>query len=224
MLTRLLISYSPNCTILVMNATERNHNSRRVGIVLFDEVEVLDFCGPFEVFAATGGRRGSMPFKVFTVSEERRSIKTRGGLTVNPDFDFEACPQPEILIVPGGIGTRREMNNERMLAWLRRQAESAELVLSVCSGALVLANAGLLDGLRATTHHGAIGELQTLGSEITIDAQSRFIDNGKVIVSAGIAAGIDMSLHVVERLLGKEDALETATYMEYNWDCDLCRT
>ena len=193
---------------------------RRVCIVIFDEVEVLDFCGPFEVFSVTGGRQGLTPFDVCTVSEEMKVIKTRGGLSVNPGHTFESCPRPDIILVPGGMGTRREMNNPKMLQWLRRHAKSAELVLSVCSGALVLAKAGLLNGLKATTHHDALDELRAIHPDIGVDGQRRFIDNGRVIVSAGISAGIDMSLHVVARLLGREQALETARYMEYKWNSE----
>ena len=191
--------------------------NRRVCIVIFDEVEVLDFCGPFEVFSVTGGRDGLTPFEVCTVAEENRPIKARGGLSVNPAYSFENCPQPDILLMPGGMGTRREMNNPAMLQWLRCRAEGAELILSVCSGALVLAKAGLLNGLNATTHHGALGELRAIDPDIAVDGEQRFIDNGRVIVSAGISAGIDMSLHVVARLLGYGAAIETARYMEYEW-------
>ena len=191
---------------------------RTVCIVLFDEVEVLDFCGPFEVFSVTGGRQGLTPFEVCTVSEKGKQITARGGLSVNPSYSFQNCPHPEILLIPGGMGTRREMNNPKMLRWVRARAKSAELILSVCSGALVLGKAELLNGLRATTHHGALDELRAIHPDIAVDGHKRFIDNGRVIVSAGVSAGIDMSLHVVSRLLGKEQAIETARYMEYRWD------
>jgi transcriptional regulator GlxA family with amidase domain len=188
---------------------------RRVCIVIFDEVEVLDFCGPFEVFSVTGGRQGLTPFEVCTVAEKDKPVKARGGLSVNPAHTFETCPRPDILLIPGGMGTRREMNNPRMLQWLKSQAEDADLILSVCSGALVLAKAGLLNGLKATTHHAALDELRAIHPDIAVDGKKRFIDNGRVIVSAGISAGIDMSLEVVARLLGREQAIETARYMEY---------
>ena len=193
------------------------NQKRRVCIVIFDEVEVLDFCGPLEVFSVTGGRQGLTPFEVCTLAQENRAIRARGGLSVNPAYTFDNCPRPDILLIPGGFGTRREMNNPLMLQWLRRNAEGAELILSVCSGALVLAKAGLLNGLSATTHHSALEELRAIDSNIEIDGQKRFVDNGRVVVSAGISAGIDMSLHVVARLLGEAQALETARYMEYDW-------
>lgn len=194
----------------------RISRSRRVAIVIFDEVEVLDFCGPFEVFSVTGGRQNEKPFQVVTVAERLKPIIARGGLSINPTHDFDGCPEVDIVVVPGGMGTRREMNNPRMIEWLTKRAGKAELVLSVCSGALVLAKAGLLEGMTATTHHGALEELRRISPSIDIDCSQRFIDNGRVIVSAGISAGIDMSLHVVARLLGGEQALETARYMEYS--------
>ena len=191
---------------------------RHVCIVIFDDVEVLDFCGPFEVFTVTGGREGLTPFVVSTVAETRQTITARGGLRVEPAHSFENCPSPDILVVPGGLGTRREMNNPGMLSWLQENAERSELTLSVCSGALLLGKAGLLEGLTTTTHHAALDELRAISPRIKVDATKRFIDNSRIIVAAGISAGMDMSLHVVARLLGHEQAAETARYMEYAWD------
>ena len=191
---------------------------RQVCILIFDDVEVLDFCGPFEVFTVTGGREGLTPFVVSTVAETRQTITARGGLRVEPEHSFENCPSPDILVVPGGIGTRREMNNPGVLGWLQENAQRADLMLSVCSGALLLAKAGLLEGLTATTHHGALDELRAISPGIKVDVTKRLIDNSRVIVAAGISAGIDMSLHVVARLMGHEQASETARYMEYAWD------
>ena len=193
---------------------------RHVCIVIFDDVEVLDFCGPFEVFTVTGGREGLSPFVVLTVAETRQTITARGGLRVKPEHSFEDCPKADIVVVPGGMGTRREMNNPRMLNWLQEISKKTELMLSVCSGALLLAKAGLLEGLTATTHHGALDELRAISPGIKVDDTKRFIDNSRVIVAAGISAGIDMSLHVVARLLGHEQAAETARYMEYAWDSE----
>lgn len=194
------------------------NQKHRLCIVIFDEVEVLDFCGPFEVFSVTGGRQGLAPFEVCTVAEAERPVKTRGGLIVNAGYSFANCPPVDILLVPGGPGTRRELDNHRMLGWIKDRAEQAHLILSVCSGALLLAKAGLLDGLTATTHHGAIDELRAIEPSLKVDGTRRFVDNGRVIAAAGISAGIDMSLHVVGRLLGRDQALETAAYMEYDWN------
>jgi transcriptional regulator GlxA family with amidase domain len=190
---------------------------REVAILIFDDVEVLDFCGPFEVFSVTGVLEPPPPFSVNTVAESRNPITARNGLSVNPRYTLENCPAPDILIIPGGLGTRREMHNNVLTGWIARRAEKAELVLSVCTGALLLAKADLLDGLEATTHHGAVDLLRETAPRTRINPQKRFIDNGKVIVSAGISAGIDMSLYVVARLLGENEALKTARYMEYDW-------
>src|SRR5579885_372208 len=127
--------------------------TRNVAILIFDEVEVLDFCGPFEVFGVTGVRdQGERPFHVYTVAEKAGPVLARNGLSVNPGFTFANCPPPDILLVPGGRGTRREIHNEALVNWVRAQAGRVELLLSVCTGALILAQAGLLDGLSATTH------------------------------------------------------------------------
>ena len=196
-----------------------NH-SRNVAILIFDEVEVLDFCGPFEVFSVTGRRDNSNPFNVYTVAEKGQPILAQNHLSVNPSYTIQDCPQPDILVVPGGLGTRKEMHNSILIDWIRSSSQKAELILSVCTGALLLAKAGLLEGLAATTHHGAIELLKEVASHTTIQANKRIIDNGRIIVSAGISAGIDMSLYVVAKLLGKERALETAQYMEYDWNPD----
>jgi transcriptional regulator GlxA family with amidase domain len=189
-----------------------------VAILLFDEVEVLDFCGPFEVFSVADAYNPVRPFNVYTVAE-KTPILARNGLSVNPSYllDEPACPDPDLLVVPGGRGTRQAMQHERLLAWIREQARQAHLTLSVCTGALLLARAGLLDGLAATTHHSAFEELRAVAPHTTILPDRRIVDNGTVIVSAGISAGIDMALHVVARLHGLEMARQTAAYMEYDW-------
>ncbi|NUM79518.1 DJ-1/PfpI family protein [bacterium] len=193
---------------------------RNVAVLIFDEVEVLDFCGPFEVFSVTGKRDNSDPFNVYTVAQHHQLILARNALCVKSHFDFNNCPTPDILVVPGGFGTRKEMNNPVLIEWIREVNKKAELMLSVCTGALILAKAGLLDGLSATTHHGAVDLLKEVAPKTHVDASKRFIDNGRVILSAGISAGLDMSLHVVAKLLGKAQAIETAQYMEYRWETD----
>jgi transcriptional regulator GlxA family with amidase domain len=190
---------------------------RNVAILIFDDVEVLDFCGPFEVFSVTGRQKSQTPFKVHTIAEKRGPILARNQLSVNPHHALSDCPTADILVVPGGWGTRQQMNNPPLISWIRETALKAELVLSVCTGALLLAKAGLLEGLTATTHHGALDLLRQTAPRTAVVADRRFVDNGKIILSAGISAGIDMSLHVVARLLGTEEAVATAKYMEYEW-------
>src|SRR5262245_41128378 len=136
------------------------NRTRILAIMIFDEVEVLDFCGPFEVFSVSNRFTDPPSFKVVTVAEKAGPILARGGLSVNPHHHLADCLPPDILLIPGGQGTRKEMHNQPLIAWIKQAASKAELVLSVCTGALLLAKAGLLDRLEATTHHGAIDLLR----------------------------------------------------------------
>lgn len=190
-------------------------HKRKVAILMFDEVEVLDFAGPFEVFGVTR-INGEAQFHVFTVAATSAPVTARNGLKILPEYEFANCPLPDLLVVPGGNGTRSVMRDEHILNWVRAQAIPAELVLSVCTGALVIGAAGVLNGLKATTYHTAFDELRLAAPEAEVIEGQRWIDNGRVITSAGVSAGIDMSLYVVGRLLGEEVAQQTAAYMEYN--------
>jgi transcriptional regulator GlxA family with amidase domain len=199
-----------------MQSTERRM-TRRVAVLLFDNVEVMDFAGPFEVFGVSGQREGKNLFDVYTVARESKPVMARNNLSVNPDYSFRDCPKPDILVVPGGFGTRREKHNPSVLEFIKQQTEQAERVLSVCSGALLLAKAGLLDGLHATTHRGALAELRGDAPTAIVLDTARVVDNRKIVLSAGISAGIDAALYLVADLHGLEQAAETAVYMEYDW-------
>jgi transcriptional regulator GlxA family with amidase domain len=188
---------------------------KNVAILIFDDVEVLDFAGPFEVFALTDELQNHEPFHTFTLALQPGSVRARNGLKIVPDFTPENCPPPHVLVIPGGMGTRPLLQKAALHEWLRLKAKHAEIVLSVCTGALLLAKAGLLDGLRITTHHGALDLLRTLAPHSTIDPSARFHDNGKVITAGGISAGIDAALHVVTRLLGENATALTVRHMEY---------
>ncbi|WP_435356679.1 DJ-1/PfpI family protein [Emticicia sp. SJ17W-69] len=199
---------------------------RTVAIFIFDDVEVLDFTGPFEIFGVTGKQGGGEGlFDVFTVAE-KSSIAARNNLVVTPTYTFENCPTPDILLIPGGggfkadgtpFGTRREMNNEKVLNWVREMNEKVELLLSVCTGSLILAKAGLLEGLSATTHFKAVEQMRQAAPNTTLFPEKRWVDNGRIILSAGVSAGIDMSLYVVSKLHGKVVADDTATYIQYDY-------
>jgi transcriptional regulator GlxA family with amidase domain len=195
-------------------------NGKRLGLIIFDEIEVLDFCGPFEVFSVTRlneerRREEASPFEVLLISQSSKPVETAGGMRVMPDVTFEHCPRLDILVVPGGWGTRREMNNQAMLSFVRSRASEVETLASVCTGALILGNAGLLDGLCATTHWRALQTLQELFPKVTVDSESHVVRAGKVITSAGISAGIDMALIVVAQFYGEGVARATARHMEY---------
>ena len=191
-----------------------------MGILLFDQVEVLDFAGPFEVFSRTRlvpgleSRRSeeSAPFFVFTVAATRAPINATAGLQVLPRYAFADAPPIDILVVPGGFGTRALLADAGALDWIRDAAKGARLVTSVCTGSLLLAKAGLLADRRATTHWGALDLLESLG--VRVDREKRVVDDG-VVTSAGVASGIDMAFYVVETLFGREVAQETARYIEY---------
>jgi len=193
-----------------------------VGILLFDGVEVLDFAGPFEVFSRTRLTPGiesrrtdeSAPFRVFTVARVHGTVHATGELEIIPRYAFADVPRVDLLVVPGGFGTRALLDDGEVLGWIRRTATAARLVTSVCTGALLLGKAGLLDGRRATTHWGALDLLQSLGAGIEVDRAARVVDDG-VVTSAGVASGIDMSFTVVEKLFGREVAGETARYIEF---------
>jgi transcriptional regulator GlxA family with amidase domain len=193
-----------------------------VGILIFDDVEVLDFAGPYEVFSRTRlvpgvqSRRSeeSAPFRVFTVARSRDPIRTTGGLMVVPHHSFADTPRIDLLVVPGGIGTRPLLERPDTLDWIRRAAAEARKVTSVCTGSLLLAKAGLLKGRSATTHWGALDLLESLDADVKVDRARRVVDDG-IISSAGVASGIDMAFYVVESLCGREVADETAHYIEY---------
>ncbi len=195
-----------------LSKEERNMKRKNTAIFLFDDVEVLDFAGPFEVFSVTDELSEYQRLAVYTVAKEQKPIRARNGLSVNPDYTIDNAPKPDILIIPGGDGTRAVLGQKDVISWILSSAGNAEKVLSVCSGALVLAKAGLLNGLKSTTHHQVFDTLEPLAQETQLVQGQRFVDNGKIITSAGISAGIDMSLHVIEQLFGSEVADSTCRF------------
>ena len=188
---------------------------RRVGILVFEDVEVLDFAGPFEVFAVSAELAGQRHFRTVLVGKQDRVYTAVNGLKVLPNETFADGHAYDLLVVPGGFGTRALVHDAEVLAWVKAQAATAEIVMSVCSGALVLATVGLLEARRATTHHEVMHELAAIAPRTTCVHEERYVDEGAVITCGGISAGIDGSLHVVRRLLGDEAAVKTAAYMEY---------
>jgi transcriptional regulator GlxA family with amidase domain len=191
---------------LILVGSEKN-----VAIVVYDGVEPLDFAGPLEVFAADLGH-----FNVFTLSRDGTPITTGvGGLTVVPKYSFDSAPRASILVVPGG-GTGALTRDERSMAFIRRAAAEAEIVMSVCSGAFVLGSAGLLDGLKATAHDADVEELEAAFPKVAAIRGARYVDNGKIITAGGVSAGIDAALHVIARLHGDDRAERVSAYLQHS--------
>lgn len=192
-----------------------------VAIYLFDEVEVLDFAGPFEVFSTASRlrvREEKPPvFRVFTVADRPRPVRARGGLMVTPEYGLAEHPQVDLLIVPGGFVTD-ELARPDVIEWIARTAATSRLTAAVCTGAFLLASAGLLNGMRVTTHWEDVDDLRRDFPSLRVETGMRWIDEGKIVTSAGISAGIDMSLHLVRRLTDGELATRTARQMDFAWE------
>lgn len=195
---------------------------KRVGILVFPNVEVLDFCGPFEVFSVTRmnedtRREESSPFEVLVVAETAEPVMATGGLKVIPDVTTATCPPLDVLVVPGGFGTRSEIKNERLVAWIAERGKKVETLTSVCTGSMLLGQAGLLDGRHATTHWRALPWMRETFPTVTVEEKLHVVEDGNVLTSAGISAGIDMALRVVARYHGEDVARATARNMEYRY-------
>jgi transcriptional regulator GlxA family with amidase domain len=193
-----------------------------VGIFLFDQVEALDFAGPYEVFT-TASRvfkrlhpEAAEPFKVITIAESSAPVQARAGMRVLPDFDLLAHPQIDLLIIPGGV-VNQELEKPAVIAWIAAQSRGARITASVCTGAFLLAQAGLLGNGSVTTHWEDIDDLRAMFPALDVRENQRWVDQGSVVTSAGISAGIDMSLHLVERIVDRQLALRTARQMEFDW-------
>ncbi len=190
-----------------------------VGIFLFDDMELLDFAGPYEVFSVTGELNGGT-LTVFSVTQDGEAVKTVNGLTVTPDYSFSNHPAIDLLVIPGGVGTKAEMEKDGVLAWIGKANKSATLTMSVCSGARLLGKLGLLDGRECTTHHEVMDAVKAIAPNAIL-TRKRFTGDGRLFTSAGISAGIDLSLHIVENLFGRDVMESTKVYMEYgDWEGD----
>jgi len=185
--------------------------TKTIGIVVFPQVEELDFVGPLEVF-------GIMAFldrdwQVVTIAESSAGVKGTHGLNIKTDYSFEDAPPLDVLLLPGGQGERHEVNNQRMIQFVREAGSNASYVTSVCTGAFILHRAGFLSGRRATTHWGAIERLQELG-DVEV-RKERFVQDGNLVTAAGVSAGIDMALHLVSVLKDAQTAMNVQNMMEY---------
>ncbi len=188
----------------------------KVGIFLFNEVEVLDFAGPFEVFSLASIDSEKL-CKVITIGETGEIISARNGLKVLPQANFKEAPVLDILIIPGGYGAEEiEIKNEKVIDWIREQKNHIKILASVCTGAFLLAEAGILDRKKATTHWMDIERLTREYPKIEVINHSKFVDEGEIITAGGISAGINMSFHIIQRLFGEDVAKATAKRMEYD--------
>jgi transcriptional regulator GlxA family with amidase domain len=203
-------------------------NRKRVGILIFSNVEVLDFCGPYEVFSVTRldesrRREEPSPFEVRLVAQDAGPIVATGGLRVIPDCTIDDCPPLDILVVPGGWGTRTEIRNTKLLAWIAERGTQVETLTSVCTGSMLLGQAGLLEGRRATTHWRALDWMRQSFPAVSVLDDVHVVEDGHIFTSAGISAGIDMALRVVARHCGEAIARATARNMEYPFPDDNTR-
>jgi transcriptional regulator GlxA family with amidase domain len=201
---------------------------KRVGILVFPDVEVLDFAGPFEVFSVTRmseERRYSepSPFQVFLVAETDGPIVAVGGLRVLHDYTLADCPPLDILVVPGGWGTRAQENNPKLIEWIRDRGSRVETLTSVCTGSFLLGKAGLLDGRHVTTHWRSLDRMSASFPSVAVERTLHVVEAGNVFTSAGISAGIDMALRVVARYHGEGIARATARHIEYPFPDDNAR-
>ena len=193
--------------------------TRNVAIVLWNGAEILDWAGPAEVFAAAGNiaeHAGARAFNVYTVSKTKDPIVTQGFVDVQPDYSITDAPKPDVVVFPGGA-PNAVIGDQAFFDWAKTSVSNAEIAVSVCTGAFILAKAGFLDGKQATTWYGALDRFEKEFPNVQVRRGNRFVDNGKIVTTAGVSAGIDGSLHVVARLLGSHVATETAKYMEYRW-------
>ena len=185
-----------------------------VGIVLFPDAEELDWAGPYEVFGMASLTRDDV--RVVTIAEHTDAVRSFNGLRVLPDYGFEDAPELDVLLVPGGQGTRKEVDNKVMTRWLAKVAPGCEWVTSVCTGALLLHAAGLTQDKRITPHWGVNDQLRECAPEATVLEKGRYVRDGKLVTAAGVSAGIDMSLWLVGQIWGVEHARGTQRFMEYD--------
>jgi transcriptional regulator GlxA family with amidase domain len=192
---------------------------RTVAILIFDDVELLDFAGPFEVFSSVRNLTGDHErlMDVFAVAESLTPVQCRNGLVVQPERTIDECPPVDVLVIPGGAGVRPALERSNLVEWVRTRAQEVELTVSVCTGSFLLARAGLLSGRPATTHWERISEMRERFPDVEIVEDERWVDTGEIITAAGVSAGIDVALHVVRRLYGADVARATALGIEYDY-------
>ncbi|HEX8071280.1 MAG TPA: DJ-1/PfpI family protein [Pyrinomonadaceae bacterium] len=202
-------------------AAARRPATRNLAIFIFDGVQIIDYTGPYEVLGHAPTPDGRAPlFNIYTVAAKPGPVTTNMGMTVVPRYSFAEMPKADVLLLPGG-NVEPSMNDPAVVRWVQEQTKEAEYVMSVCNGAFFLGKAGLLDGLTATTFHGLIDQLQTLAPKARVVRDQRFVDNGKIITTAGLTSGMDGALHLIEKYVGRGRTQEVALALEYNWQPDV---
>ena len=192
---------------------------KNVAIFVHEGVELFDFAGPGEVFVAAGFQSPVIDFNVYTVAPTEEQVTSQTFLKIVPNYSIYNCPKPDIIVLPGGATGRVLNENPEVVEWVKKVNEDTDISLSVCTGAFILAKAGLLDGKKATTHWGSIEALKNNYPSIEVLEETKFVDNGKIITSGGVSSGTEGSLHVINRIAGESAAKRVARYMEYNgWD------
>jgi transcriptional regulator GlxA family with amidase domain len=222
---RLLRSWSLAFSLLTLNLApvvaedlapaKEKPRTRTLGIVFYDKFEVLDAYGPIEMFGNVGQQ-----LKLVTVAENAGPVESTQKVQTVAEYSFDNCPPLDLVLVPGGIGTLKQLKNEALLDWLRKQSQDAELIMSVCSGSAILAKAGLLDGKKATCNKNSFALLTGGSPQVDWQKQARWVDQGNIVTSSGVSAGTDMALHVIERLWGTKLAEAIADGTEYEWHRD----
>jgi transcriptional regulator GlxA family with amidase domain len=188
---------------------------RNVAILVYDEVELLDFAGPGEVFQQAEFN-GKKAFNIYTVAVGKKNITSQQFLMVTAQYTTEDCPIPDILVIPGG-NSIAQAGNEKLIAWIKKVNQKAEYMLSVCNGVRLLAKTGALDGMTATSHYRAVDNLAKEFPKVEMVKGKRFVDNGRIITTEGVSAGIDGSLYLLGKLFNKDVAKDVAKQMMYNW-------
>ncbi|WP_353779664.1 DJ-1/PfpI family protein [Winogradskyella sp. 3972H.M.0a.05] len=201
--------------------SQEKSKKMNVAVFIYDGVEILDFAGPAEVFSASAKRNKNgqweQKFNVYTVAFSDQQITSQGFISISPNYSIANAPKPDIIVIPGG-SSRASRENPKVISWIKENSKST-IFLTVCTGAFILAESGLLDNNHATTWYGAVESFKKRYPKVNVLSDVRFVDNGKIITTAGVSAGIDGSLHLVKKLIGIESARKTAQYMEYDkWD------
>lgn len=192
-------------------------NIKTAAILVYDNVEVLDFAGPFEVFNVAGFTDNRQCFETHLLAQDEDIVLARGQFSVKPSWTFQHAPFADILVVPGGPGSRQACYHDPILDYVRAHYERGGTILSVCTGALIVARSGITQGRQATTHQVGLSLLASMDDSLTIHPQARIVDNGQIIFSAGVSASMDAALYLVAKIHGLPIATHTAQYMEYDW-------